>query len=87
LIQRDTPKLKSIKLALPIERIFSYTNNCILIATRTLIAKFDFEQSKIIDQYEFEEVMKIKQIIRKEHMAVVSHNKIIIIDENFEKLT
>lgn len=85
-VQHQTPKLKTIKLALPIERIFSYTSNCILIVTKTLIAKFDFEQSKILDQYEFEEEMKIKQVVRGEHLALASRNKLIIIDEDFNKL-
>jgi hypothetical protein len=40
--QHNAPRLKTIKLALPIERIFSYMSNCVLIATKTLVAKFDF---------------------------------------------
>lgn len=51
LSQKESPKLKTIKLALPIERIFSYLSKCFLILTKTLVAKFDFEHSKILDQF------------------------------------
>ncbi len=41
----------------------------------------------IIDQYEFEEEMKVKQVVRGGlYLALASRNKIVIVDEEFNKL-
>jgi len=86
-VQKDTPKLKTIKLMLPMERIFSYKNHVILIATTLLIAKFNFERCVIQGQYEFDDEMIIKQVVKGgEYLALASRNKIVIIDADFNKV-